>query len=134
MDQQQMAEAMAKMAEAQQGPGAGFWLFIIVVNVFFMATMWKIFTKAGQPGWAAIVPIYNAVVLLQISGKPVWWLVLFLIPLVNFVFAILLLIALAEAFGKGPGFAAGLLLLGIVFFPILAFGSSEYRGQAAKPA
>lgn len=96
--------------------------------------MWKVFTKAGQPGWAAIVPIYNAIVLLQIAGKPVWWLVLFFIPLVGIIVAFVVMISLAAKFGKGTGFGIGLTLLGFIFFPILAFGDAQYQGSGGGAA
>jgi hypothetical protein len=79
-----------------------------------------------------IVPIYNIIVMLQIVGRPLWWIVLLFIPLVNFVVAILLAIDLARAFGKSEGFAVGLILLGFVFYPILAFGSATYQGPPHK--
>jgi hypothetical protein len=100
----------------------------LVLILFFVVVFWKIFTKAGQPGWAAIVPIYNIIVLLQIAGKPVWWIILLLIPLVNIIIMILVIAGLAKNFGKGTGFTVGLILLGIIFYPILAFGSAEYQG------
>jgi hypothetical protein len=99
--------------------------------VVMIVSLWKVFTKAGQPGWAAIVPIYNIVVLLQIVGRPMWWLVLCLIPLVNLVAAIILAIDLAKSFGKGAGFGLGLIFLGFIFYPILGFGSARYSGPAA---
>ena len=99
-----------------------------------IAAMWKVFTKAGKPGWASIIPIYNMVVLLDIAGKPVWWIILFFIPIVNLIFAILTYVGLADRFGKGGGFAVGLILLGIIFFPILGFGGAQYRGAVAKAA
>jgi uncharacterized membrane protein YoaK (UPF0700 family) len=74
------------------------------------------------------------IVLLDIAGKPAWWIVLYLIPLVNFVMIILTYIALAEKFGKGGGFAMGLVFLGVIFFPILGFGGAQYRGALAKAA
>ena len=101
-----------------------------IIGIFFIAVMWKVFTKAGEPGWAALVPIYNLVVLLKIAGKPAWWLVLFLIPLVSLVASILVAIGVAERFGKGTGFGLGLAFLGPIFYPVLAFGSAEYRGGA----
>ncbi len=104
----------------------------LAIIVLMIVSMWKVFTKAGQPGWAAIVPIYNIVVILKIVGKPLWWLILFLIPIVNFVVAIMIALALAKAFGKSTGFAIGLILLGIVFFPILAFSDATYT--APPPA
>jgi hypothetical protein len=102
-------------------------VFYLALIVAIIAGLWKVFTKAGKPGWAAIVPIYNIIVLLEIVGKPLWWIVLFIIPLVNIVAAILVNVALAEKFGKGIGFAVGLILLPIVFIPILGFGDATYR-------
>ncbi|MEK7615969.1 MAG: DUF5684 domain-containing protein [Patescibacteria group bacterium] len=90
--------------------------------------MWKIFAKAGKPGWAAIIPVYNIVVELEIIGKPVWWIILFFIPFVNFVMLIICTNALAKVFGKSVGFTLGLLFLAPIFYPILAFGSAQYRG------
>lgn len=94
--------------------------------------MWKVFSKAGQPGWAAIIPIYNVIVLIQVCQKPLWWIVLFFIPIANLVAVILLAIALAKVFGKGGGFAAGLILLPIIFYPVLAFGSAQYAGGTSS--
>jgi uncharacterized membrane protein YoaK (UPF0700 family) len=94
-----------------------------------IASLWRVFTKAGEPGWAAIVPIYNLVVVLKLAGKPLWWIVLFLIPLVNFVMLVLTTIGLAQNFGKGAGFGLGLAFLAPIFYPILAFGDAEYRPQ-----
>ena len=99
--------------------------------IFLVASIWKIFTKAGQPGWAALVPIYNLVVLLQVVGRPIWWIVLMLIPLVNLVIFIMVAIDLAKSFGKGAGFGIGLAFLGFIFYPILGFGSAQYVGPAA---
>ena len=98
--------------------------------VVMIVSMWKVFAKAGQPGWAAIVPIYNAIVMLQIIGRPLWWIVLFIIPVVNIVFGIICYVDLAKSFGKGAGFACGLMFLGFIFFPILAFGDARYLGPA----
>lgn len=100
----------------------------LAVAIFMIASVWKVFTKAGKPGWASIVPIYNLVVILEIAGKPLWWFILFLVPLVNIVVAFMTYISLAERFGKGAGFGIGLALLGPIFFPILGFGSAQYLG------
>jgi len=105
------------------GLGIGFMVFWLVLMLVIVASFWKVFVKAGQPGWAALIPIYNAFVLLKIAGKPAWWIILLCIPIVNLV----VFIALAERFGKGAGFGVGLGLLGIIFFPILGFGDSQYR-------
>ena len=93
-----------------------------------LAGLWRVFTKAGEPGWAAIIPIYNVIVMLKIAGKPVWWFLLFLIPLVGLIIAILVSIEIAKAFGKGAGFGVGLALLGFIFYPILGFGDATYQG------
>jgi hypothetical protein len=113
-----------------------FALIMLVVAVIMIASMWKVFTKAGQPGWAAIVPIYNVIVLLQIAGKPLWWIVLFIIPLVNIVVGIMVVLDLAKSFGQSTGFALGLLFLGFIFYPILGFGPAQYLGPAGlgRPA
>ena len=108
--------------------GAGGSIFGLLIGILVIAGLWKVFTKAGKPGWAAIIPIYNLIVLLQIAGKPLWWIVLFCIPIVNFVVAIMVFINVAKAFGKGTGFAIGMLLLGPIFIPILGFGSAQYIG------
>ena len=103
-------------------------LIYLAIMGLMIASMWKIFVKAGQPGWASIVPIYNTVVMLQIAGKPVWWLVLFFIPLVNFVIIIMVMLAFAKVFGKGGGFVAGMIFLPFIFWPMLAFGDATYQG------
>jgi hypothetical protein len=104
----------------------------LAVAVLMVAATWKVFSKAGKPGWAAIIPIYNMIVLLQIVGKPAWWVLLMLIPVVNLIVCIIVYIELAKAFGQGAGFAIGLLLLGIVFFPVLGFGPAKYVGAPVK--
>jgi ABC-type transport system involved in cytochrome c biogenesis permease component len=96
------------------------------VAVFMIASMWKIFTKAGKPGWASIIPIYNTIVMLEIARKPVWWIVLFLIPGVSLIMMIITMAALANNFGKGSGFVLGMIFLPVIFFPILGFGSAQY--------
>jgi len=109
--------------------GAIMGLIWLAVAVLFIVALWKVFTKAGQPGWAAIVPIYNGYILLKIAGKPWWWLLMFLIPFVNIVFSILLSIDIAKAFGQSPAWGVILLFLlcGIGYL-ILGFGSATYQG------
>jgi len=99
-----------------------------------VAALWKVFVKARQPGWAAIIPFYNQYVILQMVGKPGWWLLLFFIPVVNLIVAIIVNLALAESFGKSAGFGIGLTFLSIVFIPILGFGPAQYRGPVSVPA
>jgi hypothetical protein len=107
--------------------GAVVGVFYVAILVLIIAAMWKIFTKAGQPGWACIVPIYNILVLLKITGKPAWWIILFLVPIANVIISIIVAIALAEKFGKGAGYGIGLAFLPMVFYPMLGFGSATYR-------
>lgn len=102
-------------------------LFYIGVIVVLLASQWKIFSKAGKPGWACLIPIYSTIVLLEIIKKPVWWIFMFLIPLVNIYFLIVAMNELSKSFGKSTGFTVGLLLLPFLFYPILGFGSAEYQ-------
>jgi len=102
----------------------------LAVSVCVIAGFWKVFTKAGQPGWASLVPIYNLYVMTQIAGKPGWWVVLFFIPLVNLICAFLLFIAIAQKFGKGAGYGVGMTLLGFIFVPMLGFGDAQYDAAA----
>ena len=118
--------ALQDVPQAPSAPGPMFWIIYAVVIIFIIASMWKVFTKAGQPGWAAIVPIYNLYILCKIGGKPGWFVLLFLIPLVNIYAMFAVPIAVAHRFGKGTGFGVGLALLGFIFYPILAFGDAQY--------
>ena len=100
--------------------------------VFTVVVFWKVFTKAGQPGWAAIIPIYNIYVWLKVAGRPGWWLVLFLIPFVNIVMALIVSIDVAKSFAKDTVFGVvGLWLFSVIGYAILAFGGAQYRGPAA---
>jgi len=92
--------------------------------------VWKIYAKAGKPGWACLIPVYNLLVLLEIVGKPWWWLFLFLIPVVNIVFGIWVTNLLSKSFGKNEGFTIGLLLLPFIFYPVLGLGDAKYAGPA----
>jgi len=103
----------------------------LIVAVVLIVAWWKIFTKAGKPGWTALIPIYNVIVMLQVVGRPVWWIILFLIPVVNFIIGIIVFLDLAKSFGKSTGFGIGLILLNMIFVLILAFGDAEYKGPAA---
>lgn len=103
------------------------WLAIIVVVI---AGCWKTFVKAGHPGWAAIIPIYNIYILCKIVGRPGWWVILFFIPLVSLVAGVIVSLDLAKAFGKSVLFAVGLILLAPIFYCILGFGSAQYQGPA----
>ncbi|AFC23083.1 DUF5684 domain-containing protein [Saprospira grandis] len=99
-------------------------LLIVYLLVVFgiIAGSWKIFEKAGKPGWAAIVPIYNIIVALEIAEKPLWWIILPIIPI------FVVPIEIAKRFGKGTGFAMGMIFLPFVFLPLLGFGEANYQG------
>lgn len=99
----------------------------LAILVFMIAALWRVFQKAGQPGWAAIIPIVNVYFMLLVAKKPGWWLILYFIPIVNIIIAILVNLAIAENFKKGVGFGIGLILLPIIFYPILGFGSATYK-------
>lgn len=105
-------------------------LFVVVelaLIVVIVAGMWKMFVKAGKPGWAAIIPFYNLYVMCEIGGKPGWWLILCLIPIVSIVFTVLVVIGVAKNFGKGVGFILGMIFLPFIFYPILGFGDARYQ-------
>lgn len=136
------AELMKKALEAQkitipqQGGaaqmGAGIPIFlslaILAVCLLIIAAQWIIFQRAGQAGWKCLIPFYNMYILMQISGKPGWWMFLLLVPLVGVVILLLAMLALAKKFRRSELFGVGLFLLPMIFFPILAFGKSEYEG------
>jgi Family of unknown function (DUF5684) len=128
----------AVLAQESGGGGglfSGAFVFVYLVWIVLVVVgWWKIFVKAGEPGWAAIVPIYNVYVMLKIQGRPWWWLLLLLIPCVNFVLWILLMLGLAKSFGKGAGFALGLIFLSPIFVMILGFGDARYQGPIASPS
>jgi hypothetical protein len=105
-------------------------IIYLAIIILMIVSQWKIYKKAGQPGWASIIPFYNLYILLKIVGKPGWWLILFFIPVVNFVIAIWLTNLLAKSFGKDVGYTLGLIFLPIFFYPILAFGDAKYVGPA----
>ena len=127
------ARLLAQVEYSTQGepPSPVSIIFGLLVALLLIVAMWKVFTKAGQPGWASIIPIYNIYIWCKIVGRPWWWILLMLIPFVNFIICIILCIDLAKSFGKGVGFGIGLALLGIIFFPILGFGSAQYQGPSA---
>ena len=106
-------------------------LFMLLISVAVIAGFWKVFVKAGKPGWASLIPIYNTVVLLQIVGRPIWWLVLLFIPIVSIVVLFIVSIDMAKSFGKGTGFGIGLALLFPIFYPILGFSDARYIGPSA---
>ena len=105
----------------------------LAIIVLMIASQWKIFQKAGHPGWACLVPIYNIYILLKIVGKPTWWMIMFIIPVLNIIFLIWTTNMLSKSFGKDEKFTIGLLLLGFVFYPMLGFGDAVYIGPYGDP-
>lgn len=128
----QVWNSMSVIAQEDGGAGGALfggvfmivWLVLIVVII---AGMWKTFDKAGKPGWGCIIPIYNVILMLEIAERPLWWLLLFLIPFVSIIPAIIVPIDIAKNFGKGTGFGLGLAFLGPIFYPILGFGDATYQ-------
>jgi membrane-associated HD superfamily phosphohydrolase len=112
---------------------------LLLVLIYFgflflmVASTWKVFVKAGKPGWACIIPIYSAIVMFEIVGKPLWWIVLLFVPIANFVVIVILCIELAKSFGKDSGYGIGILFLSPIFIPMLAFGDSVYVGPGGVP-
>lgn len=109
-----------------------FWVVYLAVIIIILAGMWKTFSKAGEPGWAVIIPIFNTYIMLKIAGRPWWWLLLLLIPIVSLVVWVVVSVDIAKAFGKGTGFGIGLCLLPFIFFPILGFGDAQYGGPVSR--
>jgi hypothetical protein len=107
-----------------------FWVIYLAVIALFIVAMWKLFTRAGKPGWASLIPIYNNVVMLEIAGKPLWWVFMLFIPFINIVFGFLILYHFSKAYGKSDGFSIGVALLSIIFLPMLAFSDAKYQGPA----
>ncbi len=106
-------------------------ILYFAIIIALIASIWKVFVKAGKPGWAAIVPIYNIIVMLEIVGKPLWWIVLMFIPIANFVVAIIIAMEMAERFGKSKGWGViFLVFLGFIGYPILGFGDAQYSAPS----
>ena len=120
---------------AATGLGLGFILTFTLIGlafgIFMIAAMWGLFAKAGQPGWAAIIPFYNTIVQLRVVGRPWWWVLLVFVPIVNVIVAIILCVDLAKSFGKGTGFGVATIFFPLVTIPMLAWGSARYVGPAA---
>jgi hypothetical protein len=107
---------------------------ILIIAVITVVGKWKVYEKAGKPGWAALIPVYTWIVTLEIVGKPIWWVVLLFIPCVNIIFFIWIINLLSKSYGQSEGFTIGLVLLGFIFWPILGFGSYQYIGPSAAEA
>ena len=106
-------------------------MLIICLHILMIhrVALWFIFKKAGEEGWASIIPVYNILIVIKIAGKPWWYILLMLIPVVNIVIGIMILHGLSKAFGKGGWFTVGLIFLRVIFLAILGFGSAQYTGD-----
>lgn len=111
------------------GIGIGYVTFILAILVLTLVAEWRIFEKAGKPGWAILIPFYNLYTMFEIAGMNGWMFLLLLIPLVNIIVTIKLFINFAHAFGKSTLFGIGLLFFNTIFTLILAFDGSEYVGN-----
>ena len=112
-----------------------FYLLVeLALMILVIAGQWKAFEKGGQPGWASIIPFYNIYVMFKLGGKPGWWLVFLLLGPFFLIWYIWGLNMISKSFGKDEGFTVGLVLLGIVFWPILGFGDARYLGPYGDPA
>ena len=120
-------------SSSSSGMSAALLIFYLILVAILIAAYWKIFTKAGQAGWKAIIPIYSAVILCRIVGLSGWYVLILLVPFVNIVFAIYLCYRLSVAFGHGVGMTILMFIFGIGAL-ILGYGSSKYLGPDGKPA
>ncbi len=109
-------------------------ILYLAVIALMLVSFWKLAEKAGRQGWEGIVPIYNMYIFTQIAGLPIMWFIFMFIPCLNIVAMVMLGLAMAKVFGKEPAFAIGLILLGIVFYPLLAFGDAKYTAPAPPTA
>jgi uncharacterized membrane protein YoaK (UPF0700 family) len=119
------------LSGAAAGAIAGGFLFIIflgvVIQIIAWAGMWKTASKAGQVGILACIPIVQVIIWLLIAQKPLWWILLFVVPLVNIVVMVIVMNGISNRFGRGVGTTLGLIFLPFIFWPILGFGDAEYQ-------
>jgi hypothetical protein len=120
-----------KEQEEMEDTNLAAFIAALIVSVVAIVSMWLIFVKAGKPGWAAIIPIYNFIVLLEIVGRPTWWVLLAFVPFVNLIIVIIVYMDLARAFGKDGAYGCLMLLFPIIFIPLLAFSDARYQGPVA---
>ena len=135
-------ELMKKALEMQKGAmprpdavefkNAGFPIYVhlifLAICLLFIVIHWIIFERAGRAGWKSLIPFYNTYVLMEIAGRPGWWMFLLLVPLVNIAIYFLAMLSLAKKFGRSELFGVGIAILPIIFLPMLAFGDSRYEG------
>lgn len=103
-------------------------VFWLIVSVILIVANWKLFTKAGKPGWAILIPIYNIIVVLQIIDKPLWWIIMLFIPIVNIVFCVMIIYHFCLKFGQPGWHVVPAILVGFIYYPYLAFSNASYQG------
>ncbi len=126
-----LAQSTTSTTSSAAGAGiaVGFFVVYFAFIILMIASMWKLFDKAGQKGWCAIIPILNIIVLLKVVHKELWWIILFIIPCVSIVAWVIVAFDVAKAYGKGAGYGLGVIILPFIFLPILGFGSAQYQLQ-----
>jgi hypothetical protein len=120
----------ARVGAVVAGIAGAFFLVVIAVFLFYVIAAWRVYSKAGVPGWGVLIPIYNVYLWCKIAGRPGWWILLFFIPVVNFIVHLIVSLDVAKSFGRSGAFGAGLWILGFIFVPILGYGSSRYVGPS----
>ena len=105
-------------------------VFMVVVYLIYSFCIGKVLEKAGKPLWAGFVPIYNVMLLLEIVGRPTWWIILFLIPFVNLIVMVIVCVDIAKSFGKDVVYGVLLALVGLIMWPVLAFSDATYTGPS----
>ena len=104
-------------------------ILFVAIFILVIIAKWRVFEKAGQPGWASIIPYFNFIIILKIVGKNIWWVLWLFVPIANVVVYIWVTNLLAKRFGQNEGFTLGLLLLPFIFYPILGFGNARFQGN-----
>jgi hypothetical protein len=110
------------------GIGVAFFLVVFAMLLFYLGAAWRLFSKAGVPAWGVIIPIYNVYLWCKIAGRPGWWVLLFIVPVVNIIVHLIVSLDVAKSFARSSAFGGGLWLLGFIFVPILGYGASTYVG------
>lgn len=130
-------QIMGLLAQSSSSGSGAELIFLLVYFVFIIVMIvgiWKMFSKAGHPGWLAIIPVVNLYIMCKIGGRPGWWLILFFLPIISLIFWIILSNDISKSFGRGIGTTLGLIFIPFVFYPILGFGSAQYQGPGAAAA
>lgn len=107
-------------------------ILLFAATILVIIAEWRVFEKAGQPGWASIIPYFNFFIMLKIVNKPLWWIFWLFVPGANVVVGIWVTNLLAKSFGKNEGFTLGLIILPFIFYPVLGFGNASFQGKAEQ--